>query len=182
MAVVIPIAGKARAGKGSVADILKERLEAVKLRVLIINYGDYLKFASSAYFGWNGEKDEEGRSLLQKIGTDIARKRSPDFWADIVIKFISVFSPDFDVFLIPDTRFPNEIIKHTEPIFSIRVHRTDFESELTEEQKSHLSETALDNWNFDLEIFSKSGLDYLSNAVDENIGTIYYFVKEQMNV
>ena len=41
---VIGIAGKAESGKSSFASILKEELEGQGKKVLLINYGDFVKF------------------------------------------------------------------------------------------------------------------------------------------
>ena len=62
---VITISGKARSGKDTTALLLKEALEKKGYRVLITHYADLLKFVCKEYFGWNGEKDEEGRTLIQ---------------------------------------------------------------------------------------------------------------------
>ena len=63
---VIGIAGKAESGKSSFASILKEELEGQGKKVLLINYGDFVKFIAEKYYNWNGEKDVNGRALLQK--------------------------------------------------------------------------------------------------------------------
>ena len=63
-----------------------------------------------------------------------------------------------DYVIIDDTRFPNEVYfpkaMFGDKVMTIRVSRlnedlTPFESSLTEEQKKHISEVALDNFNFD---------------------------------
>ena len=59
------ISGKMRHGKDTCAQFIKEELERMDKRVLIIHYADYLKFILKQYFGWDGEKNEEGRKLLQ---------------------------------------------------------------------------------------------------------------------
>jgi hypothetical protein len=59
-----------------------------------------------------------------------------------------MFPDRYDFVIIPDTRFPNEIDRIADAGFlatHVRIIRTDFESQLTEEQKNHPSETALDN-------------------------------------
>lgn len=76
---IIMISGKMRHGKDTCAQFIKEELERANKHVLVIHYADYLKFVLKQYFGWNGEKDEEGRKLLQTVGTDLIRARQPDF-------------------------------------------------------------------------------------------------------
>ena len=62
--------------------------------------------------------------------------------------FISFFEDDYDVVLIPDTRFPNEINTIVQKFFmdgvyTVWVERLKYDSKLTEEQKNHESENSL---------------------------------------
>lgn len=149
---IITVSGKARHGKDSFAKILQQQLNMLGKKSLIINYADYLKFICQKYYGWNGEKDEVGRTILQKTGTEKIRSQIPNFWVDAVINFIKAIEDDFDFIIIPDCRFPNEITRWIDEeynIFPVHVTRTNFENNLTEEQRNHLSEIALDNFKFD---------------------------------
>lgn len=167
MPKIINIAGQAQHGKTSVANILKEILEKRGKRVLIINYADYLKFICKEYFGWDGTKSEAGRGILQKIGTDIVRQRDPGFWVLALGDFVDVFGRDFDFILTSDCRFKNEAeyFKSEYKTFNVKVSRNNFDNGLTEEQKNHPSERDLDDYNFDYEIISDSGLDNLKQSV-----------------
>ena len=161
---VILFSGKAQHGKDTSSLMLKEIMENDNKKVLICHYADLLKYICKTFFNWNGEKDDIGRSILQRVGTDVIRKQNPDYWVSFISGFLNMFSNEWDYILIPDCRFPNEIQKMIDDgfkVFSVRVNRTDFESELTEEQKRHVSETALDNYIFDYYIDTISQLDYL---------------------
>jgi len=152
MLIIIPISGKAESGKDLTATLLKIELQKQGKRVLIINYANYLKFICQKYFGWNGEKDIQGRELLQKTGTEKVRAKNNNFWVDAVIEFVKVFEGDFDYILIPDTRFIQEIDRWFEEgfeVITLRIERLNHENKLTPEQRLHTSETALDNYNFD---------------------------------
>ena len=70
---VVCISGKAQHGKDTTAGMMKTVLESMGHTVLIAHYGDLVKYVCRTFFGWNGEKDAYGRSLLQKVGTDIVR-------------------------------------------------------------------------------------------------------------
>ena len=76
---VILITGRARSGKDTTANITKKILEERKKSVLIAHYADLLKFICEKYVGWDGKKDEQGRALLQWLGTDVVRESDPDF-------------------------------------------------------------------------------------------------------
>lgn len=60
------------------------------------------------FFGWDGEKDEKGRTLLQKVGDAIRAKR-PDYWVSFISDIMEFFPGEWDYVLIPDCRFPNEV-------------------------------------------------------------------------
>ena len=175
---IIMISGKMRHGKDTCAQFIKEELERMDKRILIIHYADYLKFILKQYFGWDGEKNEEGRKLLQIVGTDLIRARQPDFWVDIVAKFLLVTHDQWDYVLIPDTRFPNEITKMKmmfgiQNTFSLRVDRVDFvPEEATKEQLAHPSETALDGYEFDNYIFNTGDLNALREKIQTYVKTL----------
>ena len=166
--MIITISGKAEAGKDFTASLIKEEFEERGKRVFIIHYADYLKFICEKYFGWDGTKSVEGREILQQVGTNIVRQRMPDFWVNTVVEFLKVFGRDYDVILIPDCRFPNEVeIMKVEfdQFVSLNVIREDHVSKLTEEQLQHPSEIALDGYDFDWTIKSKSGVEALRPEV-----------------
>lgn len=163
------IAGKARNGKDSSAIFIKEKLESQGKKVLITHYADLVKYVCEKFFNWNGQKDEVGRTILQYVGTDVVRIQRPNFWVDFIIDILTLFKDEWDYVLIPDCRFPNELNRYNEEwdTTTVRVNRLNFENDLTEEQKNHISETALDSYNFDYYIESESGLDNLEKEVDK---------------
>lgn len=155
---VITISGKAQSGKDTTAKLLKEQLEDMGYSVLITHYADLLKYQAKTLFGWNGEKDEVGRSLLQRLGTDIVRKKNENYWVQYVIDMLKMYCDEWDFVIIPDARFENEIIavKNCFPTIAVRVYSDNYNNGLTDEQKKHPSETALDNFKFDYEILNNS--------------------------
>ena len=184
---VICLSGAARSGKDTAANVLRETFERRGKTVLITHYADLLKYICKTFFGWNGEKDDEGRSLLQYVGTDIVRNRDPNFWVDFIANILTLFHKEWDYVIISDARFPNEITRLKEfgiNAIHVRVHRNGFESPLTQEQQKHESETALDNispdyWliNDDLDGYKKKvnefGIELL--ASDQNIVQLQIF-------
>ena len=148
---VVTFSGKAQHGKDLSLQILKNELEKYGKRVLNINYSNYLKYLASQHFGWDGNKDEKGRTLLQWLGTEKIRNRFPDFWVDAVMSTVMVFEDDYDYVLIGDCRFPNEITKWIQQgytVVSIHVERLNFENDLTDSQRKHSSENALEYFKF----------------------------------
>lgn len=165
---IITVSGFARSGKDSTARYIEKYMKSKGKSVCIIHYADVLKFWAKEYFNWDGLKNEQSRTLLQKIGTDIGRKRNENVWVNVVVEFIKTFGQDFNYILIPDTRFPSEIntLKSLGyNVFSIWIARPNFDNGLTEDQKNHPSETSLLDYPFDAVLSCETGLDKLEHKV-----------------
>lgn len=102
---IILISGKAEAGKTTAAKFLKEYLESRGEHVAITPYGQLVKDLCKMLYGWNGQKDEAGRQLLQHFGTDVVRAVRPDYWVDHIIELSCLLYNEFDTFIIDDSRF-----------------------------------------------------------------------------
>lgn len=171
----ICISGKAQNGKDTSANIFKDELTKRGYSVLIAHQGDLLKYICKTFFGWNGEKDEAGRTLLQYTGTEVIRKVKPNFWVDFIEEITDLFKGCWDYIVIPDTRFPNEIsqlIKPDSKVFHVRVVRDNFVSPLTIEQQNHLSETALDNEPYDFIVHNNKEIKDLVEQITPIINEI----------
>ena len=170
MKQIFLISGKARSGKDSTANFLKEKLNG---KTLILHNADFLKMIAQKYMGWDGTKDDHARTLLQWLGTDRVRieLNKPLFWVEKVCDAIEIVEDKYDYFCVPDCRFVNEVYlpkaRFPRLATSINIIRNNFDNGLTEKQKNHPSETSLDNFNFDYVIRSESGLDKLEIEVDK---------------
>lgn len=170
----IILSGKSGSGKDMMAQFMKEELAKHGQKALVIHYADAVKWFCRDYLDWDGKKDEVGRTLLQTVGTDIVRSCHPNFWTGIVVGLIQAFEPykDFDVAIIPDARFPNEVdisLQSLKNCVSVRIERTKngepwINPVLTEEQRNHPSETSLDNFAFDYVVHNDEGLDMLRDS------------------
>lgn len=173
---VICISGKAQHGKDTAAGILKECLEERGDKVLVTHYADLLKYICRTYFGWDGNKDEHGRQILQYVGTDVIRKKAPDYWVDFIAGFLELFNDEWDWVLIPDTRFQNEVdvMRERFGAMHLRVVRPNFISSLTKEQQNHPSEIALDDYFPDYYIENSGDLEQLRETVNTWIKETIY--------
>ena len=162
---IVLISGHARSGKDYIAKKLKNYIINEQHKTcLIVHYADALKDFLRINFNYKDIKDQHERKMLQTVGTDIGRKNYEDTWVDIVIALIKGVGCEYDYILIPDARFPNEIqkIENTfgkDKIKTIRVSRAGEKSDLTDKQKHHQSETALDNWKFDIIVYNSEDDD-----------------------
>lgn len=165
---VFAISGHAQNGKDTVASIMSDEFRKRGYKVLVTHYADLLKYICKTYFGWDGKKDENGRHILQYVGTDVVREQAPDFWVDFIISILKLFDGNWDFVFIPDSRFPNEIEKLKSvglDVTHLRVERTNFVSTLTPEQQKHPSETALDNVVPDVRIINDGTLENLTKRI-----------------
>ena len=167
---IILISGKAQHGKDTFADMLSTQFANDGKKVIVAHYADYLKHLCRSYFGWDGSKDLKGRALLQRIGTEVVRAIDPDFWTDVLVHTMRVLEDEFDVAIIPDCRFPNEVmIPKCEfaNAIHIRIVRPNFDNGLTEEQKNHPSEIALDDYKPDIAIVNDGTLHDLYTKAED---------------
>lgn len=178
------ISGKARHGKNAFAIELKEELEERGYKVFECAFADILKNLCSQYYGFTGNKDKTGRQILQQKG-DMFRADNPDMFVNIVAELIKGIYSQYDFVLITDCRFKNELYGIKDKFVnsvSIRVIRPDFDNGLTEEQKSHKSETDLDNENFDFYVYNNKDVKDLRNKSKILIDMVfspYLFEKEK---
>ena len=176
---IILIGNKARMGKDTFANMLKEELNE---RAVIIHFADALKFVCKSYYGWNGEKNTFGRTLLQYVGQS-TRDNDEHFWTDFIARLIKAnLSKNYEYIIIPDWRYKEEyerLLKyfHYEDIITINITRfnSDFSpyipNELTFEQRQHKSEIDLDTYvcqyyisNFTLEKLRESAQTFVKEA------------------
>lgn len=157
---VLCISAKARHGKDTAADIIKNYLESAEKNVLIIHYADLVKFVCTKFFNWDGKKDEKGRSLLQYVGTDKVGAVDPAYWVNFIVSILRIFKNEWDFVLIPDCRYPVEFEKMSENFSTalLRIERPNFDNGLTEEQKQHPSEVSFDNYSFAYTIYNDGSI------------------------
>ena len=166
---ILNLSGKALSGKDTTANILCKYLNG---KSLIIHHADSLKFYAQKYAGWDGKKDDVGRKILQLLGTDNTKVKlnKPFFWVEKTCDIAEIFQDDFDYFLVPDCRFIAELCypqaRFPNKVTSIRIERPNFDNGLTEEQKNHISETELDNYNHDVVFYNEgNGLEKYEDKI-----------------
>ena len=105
---LLGICGYARVGKTTTA------VEVLNL-IGASNRGEVLPFAAPVkdiafQMGWDGQKDERGRRLLQMIGTEIGRAYDPDIWVDKwTAKVLARWLDHVPLIIADDVRFQNEV-------------------------------------------------------------------------
>lgn len=156
------ICGKARSGKDTAADIIKEKLTDSGYKVCNIQIMRTLKGYLKDYFNWDGSEENKPRRLLQNMGTELIREKlnMPNFHIDRLTEDIKVLSNYFEVFIVDDIRLVSEIeeIKRRfNNVTSIGIEKENYISPLSESEEKHITEHDLDNYDkFDYKIINST--------------------------
>ena len=152
------IAGKAGSGKNEVANKIKEYLP----NTIITGISKYIKLFALEYTNWDGRDLNKPRKFLQTMGDKI-RQVDNNFLINRIIEDLKIYELDYSNVIISDIRLINEIeeIKKTNnEIITIKVISSTSKRNLSEEEKQHITETELDNYNkFDYIIENNNELD-----------------------
>lgn len=156
------LSGRARSGKNTFGEFLKEELEKRGKKVCQIELMRTIKGYAKDYLGWDGKEETKPRELLQRLGTEIIREKmkKPLFHINRLLEDISVLSNFYDTFIVDDVRFPleiTEIRRKNEDVVVINIERENVDevSDLTEKEKKHISEVALDGYDeYDYRVYN----------------------------
>ncbi len=156
---IILVAGKARSGKTLVAKYLKEKLTQMGKKVAITEYSKYIKLFAKELTDWDGYSEPKPRKFLQDFGYFVRHEsKFPNYFIERMKEDISIYEQFVDVLIISDVRLPLEI-EMLEEYHPIKIHIANESSiyDLTEEEKNHETEIALENYsNFDYDIRNKT--------------------------
>ena len=166
MKTIVLINGVARSGKDTFAEFLKTHLTK-DLNPLIVPNAQGVKSVASQVYGWDGNKDERGRSLLIGI-TNIGYNYSPYFWEKYsessIKKLEAITNTTFNTIIVPDFRYKNTYdyyVNRGFKVITIYVVRPDFDNELGV-NKYDVSEMPMDI-DFDFAIKNDSDFQALEN-------------------
>ena len=143
------LSGKAKSGKNVVSDIITNYYKDKKC--ISISYSYYLKDYIKRITNWNGDEETKPRELLQQIGIELIKNKINDkLFINRLIEDVEVFSYFYDIIVVTDARLVDEIEipkQKLENVITIRINRENIDNNLTDNQKNHITETALDNYN-----------------------------------
>ena len=114
----------------------------------------------------------DGKIILQNEYPKYLLSKDPD---DMIIALLKGIQTLYDYIIIPDVRFPNEVDKMCDNFdcITIRIIRPNFDNGLTDEQKNHPSETALDDYPMEYELINYGDFKNLLETIKtflKNIG------------
>ena len=143
------LSGKAKSGKNMASEIITNYHKDKKC--LSISYTYYLKDYIKRITGWNGKEETKPRELLQQIGIELIKNKINDkLFINRLLEDIEVFSYFYDIIVVTDARLIEEIEipkQKLQNVITIRINRDNIDNNLTYEQKNHITEIELDNYN-----------------------------------
>lgn len=107
--VVLLISGLARAGKTTMAEMLNKKLDMyLSITKTLYSFSSPIKYLARKFFGWDGNKDDKGRKLLQDLG-GVGREYDEDIWVKHMFQVLEKAQMfPFNFVIVDDWRFPNE--------------------------------------------------------------------------
>lgn len=108
---IVGLTGAAGSGKSTLAVALacEPAIKAAFSGVYCMRFAEELKRIAREEMGWDGEKDERGRRLLQVLGTECGRAYNPNIWIDkLMARIDDITDEGPTLILIDDMRFDNE--------------------------------------------------------------------------
>ena len=156
------ISGKARSGKNEISKIIEKYYGDKK--TITISFGHYIKDYAKRVSDWDGSEETKPRELLQQLGIELVKNKINDkLFINRILEDIEIFSYFYDIIVVNDARLIDEIetLKKNYPnSISVRVIRNNYDNKLTLEQKNHLTEVGLDEYNnFDYTIYNDDNLE-----------------------
>ena len=171
---IFVIGGEAKSGKSTFGKYLREELKDYGYKPCVMQITNPLYNYASNYFNYDPNRDPKPREFLQKMGIEIIKEKlgKKDFLLNRLYEDIEILSNFFDVFIITDARLINEFLSikaKYEDVISIKLVRSNFDNELTSEEKNHITEKEIALYNdFDY-IVENKGLESLKEKALEII-------------
>lgn len=156
------ISGKARSGKNEISKVIEKSYRDKKC--ITISFGHYIKDYAKRVSDWDGSEETKPRELLQQLGIELIKNKIDNkLFINRILEDIAVFSYFYDIIIVSDVRLVDEIttLKEKYPnSVSIRVIRNNYDNKLTYNEKNHLTEVDLDNYNnFDYKVENNENLE-----------------------
>ena len=177
---IILISGKSNSGKTCVAKIIESTLINKNKYTIRCSLSTYIRKVAKEDYYWNGIDTLESRKFMAesyRIGTEfypyhMARRvweRDIKPYANkdtivIVESFREKVNYDYFCSLI------NEGL--IDKVITVRVDRPNFNVSQDKDMENHVSESDVDNFNFDCVIMNSGSVDELEEMVEDMIGDV----------
>ena len=183
---IIFLGGKANSGKDSSAEFIDEYYRSRGLDVVNIQISYYIKMYAKEIAKWDGDNETKPRQLLQDLGTELIRKQIDEyFFIKRIIQDIDIYSRYFDIITISDGRLPEEFaaVKLAYPeTVTVHVTRPGYSSKLSKDQKAHVTESLVDEIEYDLDLVNDGTLEEFQTKCIELVREIEKNTKFERHV
>lgn len=170
---IFVIGGCAKTGKNTFGNYLREELKNYGYKPCVMHLTEPLYSYARNYFDWNENTGEKPREFLQKMGIEIIKEKMHKnmFLIDRTCEDIEILSNFFDTFIITDARLImefSEFKKRFDDVVTIKMVRDgSFDNGLVGDEKAHITETEINDYNnFDY-IIKNVGFDSLREQAYE---------------
>ncbi len=175
--IIFIVSGRANSGKDTTCELINNNIKLKGLNSINLQFSSYIKMYAKVLSSWDGSEDTKPRALLQELGTNIIRNKIDNmFFINRIIEDIKVYSYYCDVITISDARLPLEldmVNKNFDNVYKIRIERPSFENNLTKDERKHITETALDNYNdYDYIIENSGTIEELNEKVKKIVSEV----------
>lgn len=170
---IILIAGKAGSGKTYLGEKIVEMAKKKNLRAFQTEFSKYIKLYAWEILDYDG-KSQKPRKFLQDMGS-FMREYDDYFFTRRMVEDFHVYEKYFDLVVISDVRLRREIEeikKGNNIVKTVKVVNKMPNDILTEEEKNHITEKELENYdNFDYIFLNESdqSLSELAKLLLEDI-------------
>ena len=159
---------KSGSGKGEVVKFINEFYIYKLKKCVITEYSKYLKEFAKELTDWDGISQNKPRDFLQQFGSKI-RGYDKYFFTKRMIEDINIYAlAGIDIVIIADARMPEEyeeLKENFDDVYSFLVVNQFAKSKLTVAQQSHITETALEDYNEIDYTFANDDLNVLKDKV-----------------
>jgi len=166
------IGGKAKSGKNTLGERIKYHLIEKGHYPCIMRITEPLYNYAKTYFQYNEKIDKKPREFLQNMGIEIIQKKmgKKNFLLNRLFEDIEILNNFFDTFIITDARLINEfktIKEKYKDAVIIKLERENYNDELTETEKKHITELEIEKYNNYNYLIKNTSLKQLDKAAKD---------------
>ncbi len=104
------LSGKAGSGKTLLSTMIEDIYFKKGKKSISLAYASYLKEYAKNVLGWDGNEDTKPREFLQQVGVELIKTHIDEHMlVNRVVEDVKVYSYFYDVIIITDARFEDEI-------------------------------------------------------------------------
>ncbi|HBA37287.1 MAG TPA: hypothetical protein DCY94_01060 [Firmicutes bacterium] len=170
---IILINGLAQSGKTTTSHFIRDYYKSKDEVAISTSLAKYIKMYARELTDWDGKEETKPRAILQGLGSVIRDTLGKDdFLCRRLEEDIELYALFSNITIIDDARLHKEIEyfkkRYSQKVIVFHITRPNYESNLSAEEKGHITEQGLDNYdNCDYTIVNDGTLCDLKHKVYE---------------